>query len=417
MTKLLERFIRYAKVSTQSQEGVDAVPSTERQHDLAKLLKHELLDLGFEAERTEHAYVYGTLRANADGVPAIAFCAHIDTALEVSGENVKPRVIYDYDGEDIVLNEALGIVLSPEKFPSLKEHVGKTLVVTDGTTLLGGDDKAGIAEIIDALEYVKDHPDIKHGKIVVCFCPDEEIGHGAALWDLEKHGADLAYTVDGEETATFSYETFNAAQSEITIKGISVHPGEAKDKMVSAAMLAVEFATSLPPAETPSHTEGREGYYHLTGIEGGVDEAHLTYIIRDHDPAKFEARKRHMSMLVRQLNERHGREFASIETRDQYYNMAIPMAGRPDIVETALKAYRMAGLVPEIIAARGGTDGSQLSYRGLLTPNIFSGSYNCHGQYEYVVAESMEKASEVIVNIIRLYGSGSVVSSVDAPKI
>ena len=410
MTELVDRFIRYARINTQSADGRETVPSTPSQYGLAELLGSELRELGLDdVNVTEHAYVMGILPANAENIPTIAFCSHIDTALEVSGANVKPRVIEKYDGADITLNEEQKIIMSPDEFPDLKKHVGDTLIVTDGTTLLGADDKAGIAEIMSAIEYMVDHPEFKHGKIVVCFCPDEEVGHGAKYWDLDAYGADLAYTLDGSGSDSFSWETFNAAQARITIHGVAVHPGTAKNMMINATTVAVDFANSLPPAETPSHTEGREGYYHMTDIAGGVEKCVMTYIIRDHDMDKFNARKEHMQLLVKQLNERWGREVARLDMHDQYYNMAVPLRKRMDIVDTALKAYEMAGVKPDIIAARGGTDGSQLSFRGLLTPNIFVGGYNCHGPFEFAVVQSMEKAVQVVLNIISLYASGQQV--------
>ncbi len=410
MSSLVDRFIRYVKINTQSRDGQGCVPSTPGQHDLAKVLGEELRALGLQdVTVSEHAYVCGILPANCGGAPAIGFCSHLDTAEDVTGANVKPRIVENYDGGDIVLNAEKGIVLSPAVFGDLKSQKGRTLIVTDGTTLLGADDKAGVAEIVTALEYMVRHPEFKHGKIVVCFCPDEEIGHGAKLWDLDRYGADFAYTLDGSGTASFSYETFNAAQAHVTIQGISVHPGTAKNKMINAAMVAMEFAASFPPAETPAHTELYEGYYHMTNISGNVDKCEMTYIIRDHDTEKFNARKEHFKLLVRQLNERWGRELASLEMHDQYYNMAVPLQKRMDIVKTALKAYEMAGITPNIKAARGGTDGSQLSFRGLLTPDIFIGGYNCHGPYEFAVVEAMEKSVEVVLNIIRLYAEGNEV--------
>lgn len=410
MSSLVDRFIRYCKINTQSAEGTGVVPSTPCQHDLAKVLGEELRALGLsDVAVTENAYVYGVLPANCENAPAIGFCAHIDTALETSDENCKPRIIENYDGGDIVLNAEKNIVMSPKVFDDLKKYVGNTLIVTDGTTLLGGDDKAGVAEIMTALEYMVGHPEFKHGKVVVCFPPDEEIGHGAKLWDLDKYGADFAYTLDGGATGSFSYETFNAAQAHVHIQGVSVHPGTAKNKMINASMLAVEFANSFPSGQTPAHTEKYEGYYHMTNINGGVDTCDLTYIIRDHDTEKFKARKEHFKMLVRQLNERWGAERATLEMHDQYYNMAVPLKKRLDIVNTALKAYEMAGVTPKIIAARGGTDGCQLSFRGLLTPNLFIGCYNCHGPYEFAVVESMEKAVQVVLNIISMYANGQEV--------
>ena len=410
MSSLVDRFMRYVKINTQSQEGHDTVPSTACQFDLAKVLGEELRAMGVkDVTVTDHAYVCATLPSNTPGAPAIGFCSHIDTATECSGKDVKPRLIEKYDGGDIVLNAEKHIVMSPDMFEALKKHVGDSLIVTDGTTLLGADDKAGVAEIMTAVEYMVQHPEFKHGKIVVCFCPDEEIGHGARLWDLDKYGADFAYTVDGDGSDEFAYETFNAAQAHVTIHGVVVHPGTAKNKMVNASMLGVEFAQSLPPAETPAHTELREGYYHLTEIHGGVETCEMTYIIRDHDTEKFNARKEHFKLLVRQLNERWGKEYAELEMHDQYYNMAVPLQKRMDIVKTALKAYEMEGITPVIKAARGGTDGSQLSFRGLLTPNLFIGGYNCHGPFEFAVVQSMEKCVKIILNIVNMYATGQQV--------
>jgi tripeptide aminopeptidase len=410
MSSLIDRFMRYVKINTQSQEGRDTVPSTACQFDLAKVLGDELRAMGIkDVTVTDHAYVCATLPSNTPGAPAIGFCSHIDTAMECSGKDVKPRLIEKYDGGDIVLNAEKHIVMSPDTFEDLKKHVGDSLIVTDGTTLLGADDKAGVAEIMTAVEYMVQHPEFKHGKIVVCFCPDEEIGHGAKLWDLDKYGADFAYTVDGDGSNEFAYETFNAAQAHVTIHGVVVHPGTAKNKMVNAAMLGVEFAQSLPPAETPAHTELREGYYHLTDIHGGVETCELTYIIRDHDTEKFNARKEHFKLLVRQLNERWGHDYAELEMHDQYYNMAVPLQKRMDIVKTALKAYEMEGITPVIKAARGGTDGSQLSFRGLLTPNLCIGGYNCHGPFEFAVVQSMEKCVRIILNIVDMYAAGQQV--------
>ncbi len=409
MSSMIDRFMRYVKISTQSRDGQDCVPSTPGQHALAKLLGEELRSLGLsDVAVSEHAYVFGSLPGNCDA-PTIGFCSHIDTAEEVTDENVKPRIVENYDSGDIVLNEEHGIVLSPSVFGELKGLAGRTLIVTDGTTLLGADDKAGIAEIMTALEYMVRHPEFKHGKIVVCFCPDEEVGHGARLWDLEKWGADFAYTLDGTGADSFSYETFNAAQAHVTIHGTAVHPGTAKNIMVNAATVAMEFAASLPPAETPEHTELYEGYYHMLHISGSVDKCEMSYIIRDHDTEKFKARKEHFKLLVRQLNERYGREIAELEMHDQYYNMAVPMRERMDIVKTALKAYEMAGVTPHVEATRGGTDGAQLSFRGLLTPNIFTGAFNCHGPYEFAVVEAMKKAVEVVLNIVKLYAEGEQV--------
>lgn len=322
-----------------------------------------------------HAYVTARLPGNNAQAPSIGFLAHIDTALEVTDLNVNPRIVKNYDGSDIVLDEAGTTVLSPQVFLSLLDEVGNDLIVTDGTTLLGADDKAGMAEIMTALEELKNNPDLPRGDVCVCFCPDEEIGHGAALLDLESFGADFAYTVDGTGTGTFSYETFNAAKAVIAIQGRSVHPGSAKNKMVNAALLAVEMAASLPPAETPRHTENYEGFFHLCSIKGGVEDAELEYIIRDHDAERFSFRKAMMECLVRQLNERHEADVASLMLIDQYFNMADVVLKEPHIVDTALQAMKDCNVVPQVLPTRGGTDGSQLSLRGLATPNLFTGGY------------------------------------------
>lgn len=407
---LKERFLKYVSYDTQSSEESGTFPSTEKQKVLLAALRDEMQALGMtEVTMDQYGYVMGTVPATpgCENAPVIGFIAHVDTSPDMSGKDVKPRVIEEYDGGDIALNGQLTMRVAD--FPELEFFKGHTLIHTDGTTLLGADDKAGVAEIMTAAEYLLAHPEIKHGKIRIGFTPDEEVGRGVDFFDVKAFGADFAYTVDGDGTGTFSYETFNAAQARVKIKGVAVHPGTAKNKMINAAMVAVEFAASLPPAETPSHTELYEGYYHMTGITGGVEEAEMTYIIRDHDTATFEARKEHFRLLVRQLNERWGRELAELEMHDQYYNMAVPLQKRMDIVNTALKAYEMAGVTPKIIAARGGTDGSQLSFRGLLTPNLFIGGYNCHGKYEYAVVGSMEKCVQVILNIVQLYAEGKQV--------
>lgn len=404
---LEQRFLKYVAFDTQSDPKSETYPSTAKQLALLNHLLEEMTTLGLhDVEIDPNGYVTGTIPATpgCESAPVVGFISHVDTSPDMKGSDIHPGIIERYDGGDIALNDKL--TMRAADFPELAFYKGHRLIVTDGTTLLGADDKAGVAEIMTAVEYMTRHPEFKHGKIVVCFCPDEEIGHGAKLWDLDRYGADFAYTVDGGGTGTFSYETFNAAQAHVKIKGVAVHPGTAKNKMINAAMVAMEFVASLPPAETPPHTELYEGYYHLTEITGGVEEAEMTYIIRDHDTAKFEARKEHFRLLVRQLNERWGRELAELEMHDQYYNMAVPLQKRMDIVNTALKAYEMAGVTPKIIAARGGTDGSQLSFRGLLTPNLFIGGYNCHGKYEYAVVGSMEKSVKVILNIVQLYAEG-----------
>ncbi|MDY3868320.1 MAG: peptidase T [Pyramidobacter sp.] len=411
MSSAAERFIRYAKIPTQSKERGETVPSTPCQHDLAKVLGEELRALGLsDVVVDEHAYVYGTLPSNAgNDVPTIAFCAHIDTALEVTDVGNDPRIVENYDGGDVVLDAEENVVLSPSVFPELKNYVGNSLIVTNGKTLLGADDKAGIAEIVAALEYMIQHPEFKHGAVRVCFCPDEEVGHGASLWDLDRFGADFCYTVDGGAAGDFAYETFNAAQARITIKGRAVHPGKSKNTMINACLVAMDLASTFPPAETPAHTDNYEGFYHMTSVKGTCESAELSYIIRDHDSARFEARKEMVRTLVRQVNERWGAELATLEMHDQYHNMADLIRKEMHIVNTALKAIEMAGLKPHVHPVRGGTDGSQLSYRGLLTPNIFTGGHNAHGKYEYISIEAMEKAVEVILNIVNLYATGQEV--------
>ena len=403
----VERFIRYAKIPTQSREQASCVPSTDCQRVLAKALGEELTSLGLsDVEVTDHAYVYATLPSNLGGngadVPTVAFCAHIDTALEVTDVGNEPRIVRGYDGGDIVLCGEEGVILSPRLFPNLERYTGQDLIVTNGKTLLGADDKAGVAEIVTALEYMTQHPEFRHGEVRVCFCPDEEIGHGAALWDLERRGADFCYTVDGGAEGDFSYETFNAATARITIKGRSVHPGKAKNTMINAALAAAELAQTFPPAETPAHTEHYEGFYHLTDIRGTCESAELNYLIRDHDRKKFEARKDMVKTLVRQFNERQGQEIAALDMHDQYYNMADLIREKMHIVDIALKAIEMAGVTPHVYPVRGGTDGSQLSYRGLLTPNLFTGGQNPHGKYEFISIQAMEKAIQVILNIVSL---------------
>lgn len=409
MSSLVQRFIHYAQVDTQSDDTkASQVPSTPGQLELARMLGQELQELGLsDVTVDEHGYVIASLPSNVDRpVPAIGFCAHLDTALDVTGKDVKPRLVENYDGGDVVLNAEKNVVLSPSIFPDLKEFVGDTLIVTDGNTLLGADDKAGIAEIITALEYMIQHPEFEHGDVKVCFCPDEEIGHGARLLDLEKFGADFCYTMDGGIVGNFAYETFNAAKAVITIQGRSVHPGSSKNKMENALLIASELIQSFPAAETPTHTEQYEGFYHINNFHGGVENAVMEYIIRDHDKQIFEKRKERVRTLVRQMNERHGDGTAKVEIHDQYYNMADLIVKEMHIVNTALQAMEDAGVTPRVAPVRGGTDGSQLSYRGMLTPNIFTGGMNAHGKYEYVPVSSMEKAVQVILNILNRYATG-----------
>ena len=399
-----EPFLRYVKFDTQSDEETNMTPSTPGQMEFASYLKEELERMGLEEVTLDaNGYLMATLPANggADGTPVVGFIAHLDTSPDMSGRHVKPRIVEKYDGKDIVLNEKLDITLSPNEFPELLNYLGQDLIVTDGTTLLGADDKAGIAEIVTAMAYLQAHPEIKHGKIRIAFNPDEEIGKGAHKFDVKQFGASFAYTMDGGAFGELEYENFNAASARVTIKGRNVHPGTAKHKMVNSIRIASQFIAMLPRWETPEHTEGYEGFYHLVGIEGSVEQTVLTYIIRDHDRARFESRKREIEHLVRKTN----MEFpgsASVEIADQYYNMREKIEPVMHIIEVAERAMREAGIEPKVQPIRGGTDGAQLSFKGLPCPNIFAGGENFHGRYEFVAIPSMEKAAEVIVNICRL---------------
>ena len=400
---ITERFLNYTKFDTQSAEDSQTVPSTSKQLIFAEYLKKELEHEGLDdVELDEKGYLYATLKSNIkDDVPVIGFISHYDTSPDCSGANIKPQIIRRYDGSDILLSE--GIVSSPKKFPELLQHVGEDLIVTDGTTLLGADDKAGIAEIIQAMVYLQEHKEIKHGKIRVAFNPDEEIGMGAHHFDVEKFGCEWAYTMDGGEVGELEFENFNAASAKIYIKGISVHPGYAKDKMVNANALAAEFARLLPADETPETTEGYQGFYHLIGLQGNVEKATLSYIIRDHDRDRFEDRKRTIENCVEAMNEKYGAGTVTAEVKDQYYNMKEKI--EPDamhVIDLVLKAMQETGVAPKVKPIRGGTDGAQLSFKGLPCPNIFAGGINFHGPYEFVSIQSMEKAMQVIVKICEL---------------
>ncbi|MEW9106879.1 peptidase T [Paenibacillus sp. S-12] len=403
--ELIERFTSYVKVNTQSNDDSETCPSTPGQLDLARLLVDELKALGMEeVTMDENGYVMATLPANTDkDIPTIGFLSHIDTATELSGEGVNPQLVENYDGKDIVLNEAQGVVLSPKDFPELHNYIGHTLVTTDGTTLLGADDKAGITEIMTAMAYLIRNPEIKHGKVRVAFTPDEEIGRGPHRFDVEAFNARYAYTVDGGPLGELEYESFNAAQATLTFKGKNVHPGTAKNKMVNAAKIAMEFNSQLPVEEAPESTEGYEGFYHLSSISGDVELTKLRYIIRDFDRDNFNARKQNMENIVKSLQEKYGAERISIELKDQYYNMREKIEPVKHIVDIAYKAMKNIGVEPVIKPIRGGTDGSQLSYMGLPTPNIFTGGENYHGRYEYVSVDNMQKATEVIVEIVKLF--------------
>ena len=397
-----DRFLRYVKFDTQSDEQTNLTPSTPGQMVFAEYLKEELEALGLtEITLDDNGYLMATLPANTDeDVPTIGFIAHLDTSPDMSGRNVCPRMV-DYEGGDIVLNEEKNIVLSPTQFPELNDYVGETLIVTDGNTLLGADDKAGIAEIITAIEFLKENPGIKHGKIRIAFNPDEEIGQGAHKFDVDLFGADWAYTMDGGAIGELEFENFNAAVARITFQGRNVHPGYAKGKMINSIRVANQFAIMLPRWETPEHTQDYEGFYHLVGIEGGVEQTVMTYIIRDHDRDRFERRKKELEHLTRKINN----EFpgvATIEIKDQYYNMREKIEPVMHIIDLAKQAMENVGVTPKVQPIRGGTDGAQLSFKGLPCPNIFAGGLNFHGRYEFIPISSMEKATDVVVEICKL---------------
>lgn len=401
---LINRFISYVTVDTESDPESDTTPSSAKQWDLANALVDELKRIGMdEVTIDENAYIMATLPSNVDHhVPVIGFISHFDTTPDFTGANVNPQIIENYDGKDIVLNAEQNIVLSPNDFEDLLLYEGNTLITTDGTTLLGADDKAGIAEIISAMEYLIKHPEIKHGKIRVGFTPDEEIGRGAHKFDVKKFGAEWAYTMDGSQIGELEYENFNAAGAVVTVKGKIVHPGYAKGKMINSMYIATDFINSLPRLETPEHTEDRQGFFHLYSIKGEVDGTKLQYIIRDHDKKHFEARKEMIQKLANELNTQRGKEVVTVEIKDQYFNMREKVEPVMHIVDIAEEAMKMANIEPLIKPIRGGTDGSQLSFMGLPCPNIFAGGHNFHGRYEYVPVESMQKAIEVIVNIAQL---------------
>ncbi len=400
---LVDRFLQYVKFDTQSDELTNLTPSTPGQMFFAEHLKTELEQLGLEEiSLDENGYLMATLPANgAPDAPVVGFIAHLDTSPDLSGRHVSPRIVEKYDGGDIVLNPTSGIVLSPTEFPELSHYVGQDLIVTDGNTLLGADDKAGIAEIISAVDYLKQHPEIKHGKIRIAFNPDEEIGLGAHKFDVQRFGADWAYTMAGGEIGELEYENFNAAVAKVSFAGRNVHPGYAKHKMVNSMRIANQFVIMLPRWETPEHTEGYEGFYHLVSMEGNVEKTVLTYIIRDHDRDRFERRKKELEHLARKINHEFP-DCCTIEIKDQYYNMREKIEPAMYIVEIAEEAMRRADITPKVQPIRGGTDGAQLSFKGLPCPNIFAGGLNFHGRYEFVPIPSMEKASQVIVEIARL---------------
>ena len=401
---IVKRFLEYTQFDTQSAEDPATTPSTEKQWKFARFLKDQLEDIGLhDVELDENGYIYATLPANTKKKTlTIGFISHYDTSPDCSGADIKPRIVENYDGTDIILDAETGIVTGTEKFPELKAHVGEDIIVTDGHTLLGADDKAGIAEIVQAMVYLKGHPEIEHGKIRVGFNPDEEIGLGAHKFDVKKFGCDWAYTMDGGDVGELEFENFNAASAKLEIAGVSVHPGYAKDKMVNAIRVASEFIQSLPQDEVPEHTEGYEGFYHVVGIEGSVERATVSYIIRDHDRDRFEARKRTFIQTAEELNKKYGEQTAVATVKDQYYNMREQIDPVMHVIDIAIKAMEMAGVSPRVQAIRGGTDGAQLSFKGLPCPNIFAGGLNFHGPHEFLPIPNMEKAMQVVVNICSL---------------
>ena len=399
---IIERFLKYVSFDTQSAEDSDTVPSTSKQLVFAKYLRDELKEEGFDdVEMDDNGYVYATLKSNMKkDVPTIGFISHYDTSPDCSGKDVKPRLIRNYDGNDIELSP--GIISSTKKFPELLAHTGEDIIVTDGHTLLGADDKAGIAEIVQAMCWLRDHDEVKHGDIRMGFNPDEEIGMGAHHFDVEKFGCEWAYTMDGGDLGDLEFENFNAASAKVTIKGVSVHPGYAKGKMVNANRLAAEFAMMLPADETPETTEGYEGFYHLLGVESNIENAKLSYIIRDHDRERFESRKDLIVECVKKMNEKYGEGTVEADVKDQYYNMKEKIDPNMHVIDIVLKAMQDCGVPPKVEPIRGGTDGAQLSFKGLPCPNIFAGGVNFHGPYEFVSVQVMEKAVQVIINICKI---------------
>ncbi len=405
--KVLERFLRYIKIDTQSDENSETTPSTEKQFNLAKVLKQELESLGLkDISLDDKCYLMATLPANTDKkIPTIGFIAHMDTSPDMPGAVENPNFVRDYYGDDIVINKEKNLVLTTTEFPELKEYIGNTLITTDGNTLLGADDKAGIAEIMTAMEYLVHHPEVKHGTIKVGFTPDEEIGRGVDFFDVKKFDAEFAYTLDGGGIGELEYENFNAAGAKIFVQGRNIHPGYAKDKMLNAMLIAMEMNAMLPVHQRPEHTEGYEGFYHLVKMEGTVENAMLQYIIRDHDKEKFEHKKKFITHVVEYMNKRYGEDVLKLELKDQYFNMKQQVLPVFHVVETAKQAMEELGIAPVVVPIRGGTDGARLSYMGLPCPNIFAGGHNFHGKFEYVPVESMERATAVILKIIELYST------------
>ena len=404
MEKILDRFLRYVAVDTQSDPQSESQPSAEKELSLLKMLRDELLDMGVEAQLDEFGYVMGRIPSNcSEDIPAVGFIAHVDTAPDASGKDIKPQIIRDYDGGDIPLKGVEGLALSPSAFPEMLSYKGQTIITTDGTTLLGADDKAGVAEIMDAVQYIVEHPEFKHGDICIGFTPDEEIGRGVVKFDVKKFGARYAYTMDGGAIGELEYENFNAASACVRIQGRNLHPGYAKGKMLNAILIGMELNSLLPVEQRPEYTEGYEGFYHIIGFEGSVEKAEFSYIIRDHDIDLYEQRKKFIQKCVDFINEKYGEGTATVEIKHQYYNMRKEVEPHYHIVEKAKKAMEMEGIVPLIKPIRGGTDGANLSFMGLPCPNIFAGGHNFHGKLEFVPLESMEKASKVILNIVSLY--------------
>ncbi len=405
MEKILDRFLRYVAVDTQSDPESESQPSAAKELDLLRMLKDELVAMGVEATLDEHGYVMGRIPSNCgkEDVPAVGFIAHADTAPDAAGAGIKPQIIENYDGGEIPLKGVPGLSLKPDEFPEMKDYVGQTLITTDGTTLLGADDKAGIAEIMNAVQYIVEHPEFKHGDIMIGFTPDEEIGRGVVKFDVAKFGAKYAYTLDGGAVGELEYENFNAAGATVTIQGRNVHPGTAKGKMKNAILIGMELNSLLPVDQKPEYTCGYEGFFHLISFKGEVESATFSYIIRDHDMDLYEQKKAYMQKCVDFINEKYGAGTATVEIRHQYYNMRKEVEPHYHIVEKAMKAMEMEGITPKIQPIRGGTDGANLSFMGLPCPNIFAGGHNFHGKMEYVPLESMEKASKVILNIISLY--------------
>ena len=404
MEKILDRFLRYVSVDTQSDENSESQPSSAKQLDLLRMLRDELTAMGVEATLDEYGYVMATLPSNIDRkVPVVGFIAHVDTSPDASGANVRPQIIENYDGGDIALKGVPGLFLKPSEFPELLAHKGETIITTDGTTLLGADDKAGVAEIMNAVQYMVEHPEFKHGEIRIGFTPDEEIGRGVVKFDVKKFGAEYAYTMDGGEVGELEFENYNAASAKIHIQGRNVHPGYAKGKMKNAILIGMELNSLLPVQQRPEFTEGYEGFFHIISFKGSVEEADFGYIIRDHDRAKFEEKKEVIGKCVAFINEKYGEGTASLDVKDQYYNMRQQVEPYYFIVEKAVKAMEMEGIEARIQPIRGGTDGANLSFKGLPCPNIFAGGLNFHGKMEFAPLESIEKASRVVLNIISLF--------------